>query len=124
MNDTVRQHNINTLRLWQAEAVNDFDFTAFNNTEYNNAVQEKNDAENITKVLYPNDNKYEGKVLRLKQQYFFCSASLQDIMRRYKKKHGNDFSFFAKENTIAFSYSPGWPLYRYLHSLTFCPFSG
>ena len=92
--------NINTLRLWQAEAINDFDFTAFNNTEYNNAVQEKNDAENITKVLYPNDNKYEGKVLRLKQQYFFCSASLQDIMRRYKKKHGNDFSFFAKENTI------------------------
>ena len=92
--------NINTLRLWQAEAVNDFDFTAFNNTEYNNAVQEKNDAENITKVLYPNDNKYECKVLRLKQQYFFCSASLQDIMRRYKKKHGNDFSFFAKENTI------------------------
>ena len=92
--------NINTLRLWQAEAINEFDFQAFNNTEYNRAVQEKNDAENITKVLYPNDNKYEGKVLRLKQQYFFCSASLQDIMRRYKAKHGNDFSFFAKENAI------------------------
>ena len=92
--------NINTHRLWQAEAVNEFDFTAFNDPEDNNAVLEKNDAENITKVLYPNDNKYEGKVLRLKQQYFFCSASLQDIMRRYKKKHGNDFSFFAKENTI------------------------
>ena len=92
--------NINTLRLWQAEALNEFDFQAFNNTEYNRAVQEKNDAENITKVLYPNDNKYEGKVLRLKQQYFFCSASLQDIMRRYKAKHGNDFSFFAKENAI------------------------
>lgn len=92
--------NINTLRLWQAEAVNDFDFTAFNNTEYDKAVKEKNDAENISKVLYPNDNKYEGKVLRLKQQYFFCSASLQDIMRRYKAKHGNDFSFFAKENAI------------------------
>ena len=77
--------NINTLRLWQAEAVNDFDFTAFNNTEYDLAVKEKNDAENISKVLYPNDNKYEGKVLRLKQ---------------YKAKHGNDFSFFAKENAI------------------------
>ena len=92
--------NINTLRLWQAEAVNDFDFTAFNDTEYDKAVKEKNDAENITKVLYPNDNKYEGKVLRLKQQYFFCSASLQDIMRRYKANHGNDFSYFAKENAI------------------------
>ena len=92
--------NINTLRLWQAEAVNDFDFTAFNNTEYDLAVKEKNDAENISKVLYPNDNKYEGKVLRLKQQYFFCSASLQDIIRRYKAKHGSDFSFFAQENAI------------------------
>ena len=92
--------NINTLRLWQAEAVNEFDFTAFNDTKYDEAVKEKNDAENISKVLYPNDNKYEGKVLRLKQQYFFCSASLQDIMRRYKAKHGNDFSFFAKENAI------------------------
>ncbi len=92
--------NINTLRLWQAEAVNDFDFTAFNNTEYDLAVKEKNDAENISKVLYPNDNQYEGKVLRLKQQYFFCSASLQDIIRRYKAKHGSDFSFFAQENAI------------------------
>ncbi|MBQ7745351.1 MAG: glycogen/starch/alpha-glucan phosphorylase [Ruminococcus sp.] len=92
--------NINTLRLWQAEAVNEFDFTAFNNTEYDRAVKEKNDAENISKVLYPNDNKYEGKVLRLKQQYFFCSASLQDIMRRYKAKHGTDFSHFAEENAI------------------------
>ncbi len=92
--------NINTLRLWQAEAVEDFDFTAFNNTEYDKAVKAKNDAENISKVLYPNDNQYEGKVLRLKQQYFFCSASLQDIMRRYKAKHGTDFSYFAKENAI------------------------
>ena len=92
--------NINTLRLWQAEAVNDFDFTAFNNTEYDLAVKEKNDAENISKVLYPNDNEDAGKVLRLKQQYFFCSASLQDIMNRYKAKHGNDFSFFAQENAI------------------------
>ncbi|MBR1481346.1 MAG: glycogen/starch/alpha-glucan phosphorylase [Ruminococcus sp.] len=95
-----KTNNINTLRLWQAEALNEFDFTAFNNTEYDYAVKEKNDAENISKVLYPNDNKYEGKVLRLKQQYFFCSASLQDIIRRYKAKHGNDFSFFAQENAI------------------------
>ncbi|MBQ4180111.1 MAG: glycogen/starch/alpha-glucan family phosphorylase, partial [Ruminococcus sp.] len=92
--------NINTLRLWQAEAVNEFDFTAFNDSKYDEAVKEKNDAENISKVLYPNDNQYEGKVLRLKQQYFFCSASLQDIMNRYKAKHGNDFSFFAQENAI------------------------
>ena len=92
--------NINTLRLWQAEAINEFDFTAFNNTKYDQAVKEKNDAENISKVLYPNDNQYEGKVLRLKQQYFFCSASLQDILRRYKKRHGNNFSFFAQENAI------------------------
>ncbi len=92
--------NINTLRLWQSEPVNDFDFNAFNNFEYDRAVKEKNDAENISKVLYPNDNKDEGKVLRLKQQYFFCSASLQDIVRRYKAKHGNDFSFFAEENAF------------------------
>ncbi len=92
--------NINTLRLWQAEPLNDFDFNAFNNFEYDRAVKEKNDAENISKVLYPNDNKDEGKILRLKQQYFFCSASLQDIVRRYKAKHGSDFSFFAKENAF------------------------
>ncbi len=73
--------NINTLRLWQAEAVNDFDFTAFNNTEYDLAVKEKNDAENISKVLYPNDNKYEGKVLRLKQQYFFSSSTSSAPLR-------------------------------------------
>ena len=88
--------NINTLRLWQAEAVNDFDFTAFNNTEYNNAVQEKNDAENITKVLYPNDNKYEGKVLRLKQQYFFISASVQRAIAKYKETHDDIRKFHEK----------------------------
>jgi len=89
--------NINTLRLWQAEAVSDFDFSQFNNCNYHEAVAEKNAAENISKVLYPNDNSYEGKVLRLKQQYFFCSASLQDIMRSYKAKYGTDFSHFAKD---------------------------
>ena len=89
--------NINTLRLWQAEAVHDFDFTEFNNTHYDSAVKEKNDAENISRVLYPNDNSIEGKILRLKQQYFFCSASLQDIMRNYKEKYGNDYSHFAED---------------------------
>ncbi len=92
--------NINTLRLWQAEAVEDFDFLAFNNCDYTNAVQAKNAAENISKVLYPNDNGYEGKVLRLKQQYFFSSASLQNILKRYKAKFGNDFSKFSSEYAI------------------------
>ncbi|MCH5300886.1 MAG: glycogen/starch/alpha-glucan phosphorylase [Ruminococcus sp.] len=92
--------NINTLRLWQAEAVDEFNFDEFNNSNYDAAVKAKNDAENIAKVLYPNDNSHEGKVLRLKQQYFFCSASLKDIMNRYKAKYGNDFSHFSEENTI------------------------
>ncbi len=92
--------NINTLRLWQAEAMNDFDFLEFNDSKYDEAVKEKNDAENISKVLYPNDNSYPGKILRLKQQYFFCSASLQDIIKKYKKKHGNDYSQFAAHCAI------------------------
>ncbi len=92
--------NINTLRLWQSEAINEFGFVQFNNGDYNGAVAEKNAAENISKVLYPNDHSYEGKVLRLKQQYFFCSASLQDIIKKYKKKHGNDFSKFAEHCAI------------------------
>ncbi len=92
--------NINTLRLWQAEAVNEFNFLAFNNSSYDEAVKSKNDAENITKVLYPNDNSYEGKILRLKQQYFFCSASLQDIIKRYNKKYGKDYSHFAEHCAI------------------------
>ncbi len=92
--------NINTLRLWEAEAVSDFNFLEFNACQYDAAVKEKNAAENISKVLYPNDNSYEGKVLRLKQQYFFSSASLQDILKRYKARHGTDFSQFANETVI------------------------
>ncbi len=92
--------NINTLRLWQAEPVENFDFMAFNNSEYTRAVAEKNSAEDISKVLYPNDNRYEGKVLRLKQQYFFSSASLQNILKRYKAKFGSDFSHFSDEYAI------------------------
>ena len=92
--------NINTLRLWQAEPVEGFDFLAFNDGRYDDAVKNKNNCENISKVLYPNDNSYEGKILRLKQQYFFSSASLQDIIRRYKKKYDTDFSHFAEMTTI------------------------
>ena len=92
--------NINTLRLWEAEPLENFDFLKFNNFDYNGSVQAKNDAENITKVLYPNDNRHEGKVLRLKQQYFFCSASLQDILKRYRSKYGNDYSKFSEHAAI------------------------
>ncbi|MBQ6413531.1 MAG: glycogen/starch/alpha-glucan family phosphorylase, partial [Ruminococcus sp.] len=92
--------NVNTLRLWQAEPVDGFDFIAFNEGRYDDAVKNKNNCENISKVLYPNDNSYEGKILRLKQQYFFSSASLQDIIRRYKIKYGTDFSHFAEMTTI------------------------
>ncbi len=90
---------INTLRLWQSEAVNAFDFGAFNNQDYDKAVKEKNDAENISKVLYPNDSMEKGKILRLKQQYFFVSASLQDLIREHKKNH-NDFKNFAKLHAV------------------------
>jgi starch phosphorylase len=90
---------INTLRLWQSEAVNAFDFGAFNNQDYDKAVKEKNDAENISKVLYPNDSMEKGKILRLKQQYFFVSASLQDLIREHKKNH-KDFKKFAKLHAV------------------------
>ena len=92
--------NINTLRLWEAEAVENFDFLKFNNFDYNGAVADKIKAEDITNVLYPNDNRHEGKVLRLKQQYFFCSASLQDIIKKYKKKYGDNYNKFAEETAI------------------------
>jgi starch phosphorylase len=83
------QSMINTLRLWKAESLEEFDFKAFNDQNYDQAVKAKNDAENIAKVLYPNDSYEEGKMLRLKQQYFFVSASLQDIVGRYKKENGS-----------------------------------
>ena len=79
-------HRVNTanlLRLWSAEAVNSFDFESFNTGDYYGAVEEKVASETISKVLYPNDSGLEGKQLRLEQQYFFVSATLQDIIRRY-----------------------------------------
>lgn len=76
---------VGTLRLWQSEAIEEFDFAAFNSQEYALAVREKNYVEDITRVLYPNDSTYEGKKLRLRQQYFLSSASMQDILRRHKR---------------------------------------
>ncbi len=87
--------NINTLRLWQCEAVEELDFNAFNDQDYLRALAQKNKAEDITRVLYPNDSTWEGKRLRVKQQYVLSSASLQDLMRQYRENHGNDLSGFA-----------------------------
>ena len=88
--------NINTLRLWQCEAEEELDFNAFNDQDYLRALAQKNKAEDITRVLYPNDSTWEGKRLRIKQQYVLSSASLQDMMRTYKAAHGNDLSRFAE----------------------------
>ncbi len=87
--------NINTLRLWQCEAEEELDFNAFNDQDYLRALNQKNKAEDITRVLYPNDSTWEGKRLRIKQQYVLSSASLQDMLRTYKVAHGNDLSHFA-----------------------------
>ena len=92
--------NIGTLRLWQAEAVNDFDFELFNEQKFDKSLKRKNSAENISRVLYPNDSTNAGKLLRLKQQYFFSSASLQDILRKFKAVHGNDFGKLSEYVTI------------------------
>lgn len=86
--------NINTLRLWQSEAVEEFDFDMFNDQKYDRAVSEKNRAEDISRVLYPNDSTDRGKALRIRQQYFFCSASIQDILRRHIAKYGPHFDNF------------------------------
>ncbi|MDD6345627.1 MAG: glycogen/starch/alpha-glucan phosphorylase [Oscillospiraceae bacterium] len=83
-----KTNNIGTLRLWQAEPVKEFDFTTFNNQHYLEASKEKVFAEDISRVLYPNDDTNEGKKLRLKQQYFFCCASLTDIIKYHLQKHG------------------------------------
>ncbi len=88
-------NNINTLRLWQCEAEEELDFNAFNEQDYQRALAQKNKAEDITRVLYPNDSTWEGKRLRIKQQYVLSSASLQDMLRTYKVAHGNDLSHFA-----------------------------
>ncbi len=88
-------HNntVNTLRLWSAKSTRDFDLEYFNSGDYIKAVENKNNSENISKVLYPDDQSMAGKELRLKQQYFFVSATLRDIIRRYRKFHKDYGSF-------------------------------
>ncbi len=88
--------NVGTLRLWQCEAEEELDFNAFNDQDYLRALTQKNKAEDITRVLYPNDSTWEGKRLRIKQQYVLSSASLQDMLRVYKSAHGSDLSRFAE----------------------------
>ncbi len=94
-NDTV-----NTLRLWSASATSVFSLEEFNAGSYPEAVEAKNEAEHITMVLYPNDASENGKVLRLKQQYFLASASLQDVLRQWEINEGCDYSKFAEQNVF------------------------
>lgn len=91
--------HISNLRLWQAEPIEQFDFSLFDSGKYEKCVTDKNRAEDISRVLYPNDNTLYGKLLRLRQQYFFCSASLQDIIKKFKVNH-TDFAEFPQFITI------------------------
>ena len=81
---------VDTLRIWDAEAINEFHLDAFDKGDYQKAVEQENLAKTLVEVLYPNDNHYAGKELRLKQQYFFVSASVQTAVNRYKERHGGD----------------------------------
>ena len=87
---------VNTLRVWDAEAIVDFQLDSFDKGDYHKAVEQENLAKNIVEVLYPNDNHYAGKELRLKQQYFFISASVQEAIAKYKKSHADLHKFYEK----------------------------
>ncbi len=87
---------VNTLRVWDAEAIDDFQLDSFNKGDYMRAVEQQNLAKNIVEVLYPADEHYAGKELRLKQQYFFISASVQEAIAKYKKKHSDIRKFYEK----------------------------
>ena len=93
-------NTVNTLRLWEATSPNGFDLQLFNSMDYNRAVEKQNSAENISRVLYPNDNGPSGKALRLKQQYFFSSASLQDLVHHFVANFGPDFKKFPDYHVI------------------------
>ncbi|UZP04255.1 glycogen/starch/alpha-glucan phosphorylase [Clostridium botulinum] len=92
--------NINTLRLWKCEPIKEFDFYLFNEQKYDESVELKNRAEDISRVLYPNDSNDEGKILRLRQQYFLVSASLKDIIRKHIEKFGTDFEKISEFNFV------------------------
>ena len=89
-------HVVNTLRVWDAEAINEFHLDSFDKGDYRKAVEQENLAKNIVEVLYPNDNHYAGKELRLKQHYFFISASVQAAIEKYKKNHSDLHKFYEK----------------------------
>ena len=93
-----QNETVNTLRLWKSEATDVFDLEEFNSGNYPDAVVQKNSADQISMVLYPNDASENGKELRLKQQYFLVSASLQDIIAKWVDQHGEDFTDFGKKN--------------------------
>ncbi|MDR2876000.1 MAG: glycogen/starch/alpha-glucan phosphorylase [Methylobacillus sp.] len=93
-----RNGTVNTLRLWKSAATDEFNLSEFNAGSYAEAVEAKNSAEHITMVLYPNDASENGKELRLRQQYFLASASLQDVLRTWIAQHGHDFTQFAEKN--------------------------
>jgi glycogen phosphorylase len=93
-----RNNTVNSLRLWKSTATDEFDLDEFNAGDYTEAVAAKNNAEHITMVLYPNDASENGKELRLRQQYFLASASLKDVMRRWKRLHGMNFEAFAEKH--------------------------
>ena len=92
--------NVNTLRLWRAESTEEFDYDAFNSQHFTDAIVERERTADISRVLYPNDTTYEGKVLRVRQQYFFCSASLQEIVDNYVAHHGDDLTGFSEFNSV------------------------
>ncbi|MGL5351704.1 MAG: glycogen/starch/alpha-glucan phosphorylase [Clostridium sp.] len=95
-----KSKNINTLRLWKCEAIEDFNFNLFNEGKYSKSIKGKNKADDISRVLYPNDDMKAGKLLRLKQQYFLVSASIQDIVLKHVKLHGEEFNDFAKLHAV------------------------
>ncbi|MBZ8178093.1 glycogen/starch/alpha-glucan family phosphorylase [Corynebacterium sp. 3HC-13] len=92
--------NVGTLRLWKAEPLHEFDYEAFNSQRFTDAIVERERVMDLCRVLYPNDTTYAGKVLRVRQQYFFTSASLQAMIANYREHHGDDLRGFAEYNCI------------------------